>query len=115
MADRIFAGVAMVVALDPMNFLYVVFGCFSGTLFGPLLASVAIHFNPSDYVALMVFAFTCLASLVGKNPVKTLFAAVMGLMIASIGIDANTGVARFTITSYLPVFPLIPLYSDGRF
>jgi putative tricarboxylic transport membrane protein len=66
------------------------------TLFGPLLASVAIHFNPSDYVALMIFAFTCLASLVGKNPVKTLLAAVMGLMIASIGIDANTGVARFT-------------------
>jgi len=66
------------------------------SLFGPLLASVAIHFNPSDYVALMVFAFTCLASLVGKNPIKTLFAAVMGLMIASIGIDANTGVARFT-------------------
>jgi putative tricarboxylic transport membrane protein len=66
------------------------------SLFGPLLASVAIHFNPSDYVALMVFAFTCLASLVGKNPVKTLLAAIMGLMIASIGIDANTGVARFT-------------------
>jgi len=66
------------------------------TLFGPLLASVAIHFNPSDYVALMIFAFTCLASLVGKNPIKTLLAAVMGLMIASIGIDANTGVARFT-------------------
>ncbi len=66
------------------------------SLFGPLLASVAIHFNPSDYVALMVFAFTCLASLVGKNPIKTLLAAIMGLMIASIGIDANTGVARFT-------------------
>jgi putative tricarboxylic transport membrane protein len=66
------------------------------SLFGPMLASVAIHFNPSDYVALMVFAFTCLASLVGKNPVKTLLAALIGLMIASIGIDANTGVARFT-------------------
>ena len=66
------------------------------TLFGPLLASLAITFNPSDYVALMVFAFTCLAALVGKNPVKTLLGAVIGLMLASIGIDANTGVARFT-------------------
>jgi putative tricarboxylic transport membrane protein len=66
------------------------------SLFGPLLASVAIKFNPSDYVALMVFAFTCLSSLVGKNPAKTLLGAVFGLMIASIGIDANTGVARFT-------------------
>ena len=66
------------------------------SFFGPALASYAIHFSPSDYVALMVFAFASLASLVGSNPVKTLLAAVIGLMLASIGIDANTGVARFT-------------------
>lgn len=66
------------------------------SLFGPALASYAIHFSPSDYVALMVFAFASLASLVGSNPVKTLLAALMGLMLASIGIDANTGVARYT-------------------
>lgn len=66
------------------------------TLFGPLLASVAIGFNPSDYVALMVFAFTCLASLIGDNPVKTFLGAIIGFMITTIGIDANTGVARFT-------------------
>lgn len=66
------------------------------SLFGPMLASVAVTFNPSDYVALMVFAFTCLSSLVGKNPWKTLLGAIFGLMIASIGIDANTGVPRFT-------------------
>ncbi|MBO0904106.1 tripartite tricarboxylate transporter permease [Jiella sonneratiae] len=66
------------------------------SFFGPALASYAITFSPSDYVALMVFAFASLASLVGSNPVKTLLAAVIGLMLASIGIDANTGVARFT-------------------
>lgn len=66
------------------------------SLFGPLLASYAVTFSPSDYVALMVFAFASLASLVGKNPIKTLLAATMGLMLASIGIDANTGVARYT-------------------
>jgi putative tricarboxylic transport membrane protein len=66
------------------------------SLFGPMLASIAVSFSPSDYVALMVFAFTCLAAMVGRNPVKTLLGAVIGLMIASVGIDANTGVARFT-------------------
>ncbi|MBC2859762.1 tripartite tricarboxylate transporter permease [Stappia sp. 28M-7] len=66
------------------------------SLSGPALASYAVTFSPSDYVALMVFAFASLASLVGSNPVKTLLAAVMGLMLASIGIDANTGVARYT-------------------
>jgi len=66
------------------------------TFFGPLMASYAVTFSPSDYVALMVFAFACLASLVGSNPVKTLLGALIGLMLASIGIDANTGVVRFT-------------------
>lgn len=66
------------------------------SLFGPLLAAYAVTFSPSDYVALMVFAFASLASLVGANPVKTLLGAVVGLMLASIGIDANTGVERYT-------------------
>ncbi|WP_075220322.1 tripartite tricarboxylate transporter permease [Acuticoccus yangtzensis] len=66
------------------------------SMFGPALASYAVTFSPSDYVALMVFAFASLASLVGSNPVKTLFGAVIGLMLASIGIDANTGVERYT-------------------
>ena len=66
------------------------------TLFGPAMASFAVTFSPADYVALMVFAFATLSSLVGSNPVKTLLGAIFGLMIASIGIDANTGVARYT-------------------
>jgi putative tricarboxylic transport membrane protein len=66
------------------------------TLFGPLLAEFAVTFQPSDYVALMVFAFASLASLVGKSPVKTLTGALIGLMLATVGVDANTGVARYT-------------------
>ena len=66
------------------------------TLFGPLLATVAVGFSPANYVALMVFAFASLASLVGKSTVKTLLGALIGLMLATIGIDANTGVPRYT-------------------
>ncbi|MEM8853718.1 MAG: tripartite tricarboxylate transporter permease, partial [Pseudomonadota bacterium] len=66
------------------------------SLFGPALASFAVTFTPSNYVALMVFAFALLASLVGKNPAKTLIAALIGLMLATMGIDANTGVPRYT-------------------
>ncbi|TGD60646.1 tripartite tricarboxylate transporter permease [Tabrizicola sp. WMC-M-20] len=66
------------------------------TLFGPLLSAVAVGFSPANYVALMFFAFACLASLVGSNPTKTLLGALIGLMLATIGIDSNTGVARYT-------------------
>ncbi|MFV0387060.1 tripartite tricarboxylate transporter permease [Paracoccus sp. (in: a-proteobacteria)] len=66
------------------------------SLFGPILAEFGVGFQPSDYVALMVFAFATLASLVGSNPVKTLVAALLGLMLATVGVDANTGVNRYT-------------------
>ncbi|HBM60026.1 MAG TPA: tripartite tricarboxylate transporter TctA [Citreicella sp.] len=66
------------------------------SLFAPALAGFAVTFGPADYVALMVFAFASLASLVGKSTVKTLLGATIGLMMATIGIDANTGVPRYT-------------------
>lgn len=66
------------------------------TLFGPALASYGVGFQPSDYVALMVFAFATLASLVGSNPVKTLIGALLGLMLATVGVDSNTGIMRYT-------------------
>ncbi|MEI4471187.1 tripartite tricarboxylate transporter permease [Frigidibacter sp. MR17.24] len=67
------------------------------TLFGPILSKFAVAFAPADYVALMVFAFASLTSLVGSSPVKTLAGAMMGLMLATIGVDANTGVNRYTM------------------
>ena len=66
------------------------------TLFGPALAAYAIGFSPADYVALMVFAFASLASLVGSDALKTLIAALIGLALATVGIDASTGVMRYT-------------------
>lgn len=62
----------------------------------PLLAAWALRFGPAEYFALMVFAFACLSSLVGRNPVKTLLGALFGLALSTVGIDANSGVYRFT-------------------
>jgi putative tricarboxylic transport membrane protein len=69
------------------------------TLLAPLLARFAITFGPAEFVALMVFAFATLAALVGSNPAKTLIAAGIGLMIATVGVDSGTGVNRFTFDS----------------
>lgn len=65
-------------------------------LFAPLLAKWAISFGPAEYFALMVFAITCLSGLVGDAPIKTAVAALIGLTLATIGVDAVTGVYRFT-------------------
>ncbi|MCK6425344.1 MAG: tripartite tricarboxylate transporter permease [Burkholderiaceae bacterium] len=65
-------------------------------LFAPLLARWALAFGPAEYFALMCFAFACITGLMGDAPLKAALAAVMGLSLATVGMDANSGVYRFT-------------------
>lgn len=68
-------------------------------LFAPLLASWAVSFGPAEYFVLMVFAITCLSGLVGDQPIKTAVSALIGLGLATVGVDAVTGIYRFTFDS----------------
>lgn len=65
-------------------------------LFAPVLAGLAIGFGPAEYFVLMVFAFATLGSMVGSQPVKTLIGCTLGLMLATVGLDATSGAYRFT-------------------
>lgn len=65
-------------------------------LFAPLLAKWAIAFGPAEYFVLMVFAIVALGGMAGDKPLKTFIAALIGLFLSSVGIDANSGVYRFT-------------------
>ena len=67
--------------------------------FAPLLAGWAVSFGPAEYFMLMVFAIVCLAGMAGDKPVKTAVAVLIGLMLSCVGIDANSGVYRFTFGS----------------
>lgn len=68
-------------------------------LLAPMLAKWALAFGPAEYFVLMVFAFCCLTSLLGKQPIKGVLAAMIGLGIAVIGVDSNSGVYRYTFDS----------------
>ncbi len=65
-------------------------------LLGPLLAQWAIRFGPAEYFALMVFGFSTLSALAGKNMAKALVATLFGLMLATVGLDPQSNVARYT-------------------
>ena len=65
---------------------------------GPL-ARVALAFTPPAYFALGVLGLSAVAGLSGANLLKGAAAAVLGLMIATIGTDPVSGVARFTFGS----------------
>jgi putative tricarboxylic transport membrane protein len=70
------------------------------TLFAPFLAQVAIYFGPSEYFALYVLAMATIGGVTGANPVKTLTAALIGLVLATVGIDPGTGIPRYTFGIY---------------
>ncbi len=68
-------------------------------LFAPLLAEWALAFGPAEYFALMVLAVASLGGMVGERPMKTLLAILIGLSLATVGVDANSGTYRFTFDS----------------
>lgn len=62
----------------------------------PQLVKVALLFGPAEYFALFALAFATLGGISSKNQSKAAFAAALGLAIAMIGVDGQTGVPRFT-------------------
>ena len=65
-------------------------------LMAPILVEFALGFGPSEYFALMVLALTAITGLSGKSAPKCAFATLLGLALGTIGIDLQTGQARFT-------------------
>ncbi|MCB1497341.1 MAG: tripartite tricarboxylate transporter permease [Bauldia sp.] len=62
----------------------------------PLLVKVALLFGPAEYFALYTLAFATLGGVASRNQAKAAIAAAIGLGIAMIGVDHQTGVPRFT-------------------
>ena len=63
-------------------------------LLAPPLAEAALAFGPPEYFALVVLGLTALAA-VGSSVVKGLATGVAGLLLGTIGIDPQNGIARF--------------------
>lgn len=62
----------------------------------PLLAKVAFKFGPAEFFALSVFGMSMLASISGNSLVKNFIGGAFGLLLATVGTDLTTGIARFT-------------------
>ena len=75
------------------------------TLFALPLTSMALKFGPAEYFTLMLFAMTAVSSLTGSSPAKGMLSTILGLMIATIGIDLQSGQPRYTFG--------VPEFQDG--
>lgn len=78
------------------SFLGTMFGIAAMVFISPWLASLTIKFGPWEYFAVTLFSLTLIASLSGKNIVKGVLTAVLGMMFATVGLAPVDGVERFT-------------------
>ncbi|WP_319562535.1 tripartite tricarboxylate transporter permease [Marispirochaeta sp.] len=60
------------------------------------VARFALRFGPAEYFMLFVFALSATASMSKGDSLKGFIATLLGLMIATIGIDGQSGIKRFT-------------------
>lgn len=62
----------------------------------PVLEPVVLAFGPSEFFLLAVLGITFIAALSGKSLIKGLIVGFFGLMLSFIGLNPQTGEARFT-------------------
>ncbi len=62
----------------------------------PVVVDWALKFGPPEFFALMVLAFTTVSAVLGNSAVRGLTALFLGIWLGLIGIDLQTGQARFT-------------------
>jgi putative tricarboxylic transport membrane protein len=81
------------------------------------LSRFALLFKPTTYFGLGVLGLSVIASLSSRSLLKGMAAAVIGLMVATVGTDPVAGVSRFTFGSpdllngITPVFVMVGLYA----
>lgn len=75
------------------------------TLFAPPLATFALKFGPPEEFALMVLAFATFVGLSGDDIPKTIFSILVGLVLASIGLDIISGQPRLIFFDNPGFFP----------
>jgi putative tricarboxylic transport membrane protein len=67
------------------------------TFVAPFVVRMALKFGPADYFALMVLAFTTVTSVLGSSVLRGLTSLFFGLGLGLIGIDQQTGQARYSL------------------
>jgi putative tricarboxylic transport membrane protein len=119
LAERGFAGRAIAVA-TVASFVGGAVSVVLLTLLAPQIASVAIQFGSAEFFALAVFGLTIIASVSGDSLVKGLVSGLLGMLLATVGLDPVLAYPRFsfgfqTLTSGIQfIAVMIGLFGIGE-
>jgi putative tricarboxylic transport membrane protein len=73
----------------------------------PFLGRLVLLFGPVELFAIAVLGITMIGTLSKGSPIKGLLSGALGLLLATVGMDATTGTARFTFDN-INLFSGIP-------
>jgi putative tricarboxylic transport membrane protein len=65
----------------------------------PILTPLVLSFGSPEFLLLVVWGLSAVGVLSGKAPIKGLLAAVVGVLIATVGVDDKTAIERFDFGS----------------
>ena len=66
------------------------------TFVAPVVVEFALKFGPAEYFSLMILAFVTVSAVLGNSAIRGLTALFFGIWLGLIGVDLQTGQARFT-------------------
>ncbi|ELY54524.1 hypothetical protein C491_18019 [Natronococcus amylolyticus DSM 10524] len=66
------------------------------TLLSPQIANVALNIGSPEYFAIAFFGLTIIASISGDSITKGMLSGLLGMLIATVGLDPTLGQPRFT-------------------
>src|SRR5207248_6494825 len=89
------AGAALAVAAIA-SFVAGTFSVVALQVAAPLVARAALAFGPAEYFALGLLGLVLLANLTGRSRAKSLAMVLLGVMLATVGMDPLGGSVRFT-------------------
>jgi putative tricarboxylic transport membrane protein len=71
-------------------------GTLALTFVAPWVVDAALAFGPAEYFSLMVLSVVAVSAVLGNSMLRGLVALGLGLLLGMVGIDLQTGQARFT-------------------
>jgi putative tricarboxylic transport membrane protein len=86
----------------------------------PMIADLGLMLRPPDYFALMVVAFGTVSAVMGRSPIRGLLSLCLGLTIALVGSDLQSGATRLTFgnlyadTGIETVVVIVSLFALGE-
>lgn len=71
------------------------FSCLALMFLAPMIAQFALNFGPAEYFSLCIFGLSVVIAISGKDIIKGIVMAGMGLLLSTVGIDPIEGISRF--------------------